>query len=417
MFNVIHARKIIVDKAKGWGGIADVAAHNSRENYYDENLSRLVDETGNEVPVPDYLNPDFCKDENLKAMQLTNQQEQLSSEVVKKREKLIKNLKRKPQKNAAEAIEFNISASPEFKGDWLAYFGEAEKFLRKKYGEYCVQFAVHTDESTPHMHCLFVPIVRNKDGTEKYSSSEFLGGREGLRQLQTEFWEQVGKKFELERGVEGSRARHGGAKEFRQKQQQLKKDYEILKSEQVKLAKEKSDFADKKNKWYDEKFAKDAAQKAKEEELTRLQKTLIDERTVLSERSRKLREDETSLNARTAEFEASEAAFDVEKKEFYRKVEFDSNATKVAAKMILEGNYTEQTSPKTLLGVLKGIAKNYQQLVSEFLKAPLEKLEEKCRQARESGCKNLLECVNREVKQQQKPKKRLEADKNIGFYR
>lgn len=122
------------------------------------------------------------------------------------------NLKRKPQKNAAYAIEASFSASPEwFEGKEIGQkdrmFDGFLNWAKERFGaQNILQAAVHYDETTPHMHLLMVPIVQTEKGA-KYSSSEFLAGREGLRQIQTDLAAYM-KPFGLSRGVEGSKARH-----------------------------------------------------------------------------------------------------------------------------------------------------------------------------------------------------------------
>jgi hypothetical protein len=122
-------------------------------------------------------------------------------------------LKRKPQKNAAAGIEFVVTASPGSltkASDWQRYFEDTKKWLSSRYGvENVIQATTHFDEKTPHMHILMVPIIADREnGGNRYSSSDFLGGREGLRSLQTDLADEIGKKYGLERGSEGSLARH-----------------------------------------------------------------------------------------------------------------------------------------------------------------------------------------------------------------
>lgn len=284
MFQVIHARKIKTET-----GLKNVAAHNSRENIYDKNGNLFSD-----IEPPCWLNTELTQDDFERLGQITNLPEQYSKNVLKKREALCKLLKRKPQKNASAGIEFVVSASSDFKGDWNKYFGEAEKFLRGKFGDNCIQFATHYDESTPHMHVLFVPILetKNKKGEtiKKYSSSEFLGGRDGLSQLQTDFYNQVGKNFGLERGEAGSRATHGNARDFQKKINELEKrelavkeneKQQILLQENLKKIQEE--------------------QKAGKLELDEREKTLSDERESLSERSKSIEQEKTRLNEKDAE--------------------------------------------------------------------------------------------------------------------
>jgi hypothetical protein len=193
---VAHCRKVqtIV-------GLAAVGRHNCREAVYDEQGRPLGE-------LPEYItHPERAG---------MNEGERCgSSAILKNRTDRIReaDLTRKPQRNASAAVEVSISASPEwFDGrkpeDWSKYFRDARKFLTEKYGkENLLHWTVHYDEKSPHMHVLFTPIVEGKAGL-KYTSSEFLGGRQGLRELQDEIAAKVGAKWGLERGVEGSGARH-----------------------------------------------------------------------------------------------------------------------------------------------------------------------------------------------------------------
>ncbi len=94
-----------------------------------------------------------------------------------------------------------------FKGmgtmEQYAFFEDCTRFFAEKYGkEYMLSAVVHVDETTPHLHLNFVPI---NDGR---LSSKSLFDRHKLAELQTELWEQVGKKYGLQRGKENSQATH-----------------------------------------------------------------------------------------------------------------------------------------------------------------------------------------------------------------
>jgi hypothetical protein len=88
------------------------------------------------------------------------------------------------------------------------YFKESKQFIRDKYGDHVIATAIHFDERTPHLHVLCVPLVDNGKGGIKFSSNEFIGGRNQLRQAHTDFFRQVGEHLGLRRGTEGSRATH-----------------------------------------------------------------------------------------------------------------------------------------------------------------------------------------------------------------
>jgi len=122
----------------------------------------------------------------------------------------------KRRKDAVLCIEYLITASPEWfktssEKERLKYFNDAIAWLRNRHGaENVVCINLQLDESTPHLCCYVVP--RTKDG--RLSAKDFLGGRAKLIAMQTEFWEQVGKPVGLQRGLEGSTAKHTTAKQY-----------------------------------------------------------------------------------------------------------------------------------------------------------------------------------------------------------
>ena len=71
--------------------------------------------------------------------------------------------------------------------------------------EFIVSAKVHLDESTPHLHILFIPVVHKKDknGNEisKIACSEYWKGKDSYKKLQDNFYSYMIKSgFNLERG-------------------------------------------------------------------------------------------------------------------------------------------------------------------------------------------------------------------------
>lgn len=71
--------------------------------------------------------------------------------------------------------------------------------------EFIVSAKVHNDETTPHLHIVYIPVVHTKDkkGKEinKIACSEFWKGRESYKVLQDKFYNYViSNGFDLERG-------------------------------------------------------------------------------------------------------------------------------------------------------------------------------------------------------------------------
>ena len=119
----------------------------------------------------------------------------------------------KRRKDAVLCIEYMITASPEFfkeGGNAKAYFETAHDWLVAKHGaENVVTTTIHMDETTPHMAAYVVPL--DEKGT--LNAKKFLGGRDKLSQMQTDFANYVAK-FGLERGIKGSKAKHTSIKEY-----------------------------------------------------------------------------------------------------------------------------------------------------------------------------------------------------------
>jgi hypothetical protein len=115
----------------------------------------------------------------------------------------------KRRKDAVLAVEYLMTASPEW---WEtattqqqdAFFSRSMAWLADKYGAINIFAAtIQLDEKTPHLSAFVVPIT--PDG--RLSAKEFIGNRHLMRHDQTSFAEKV-KDLGLERGIEGSKARH-----------------------------------------------------------------------------------------------------------------------------------------------------------------------------------------------------------------
>lgn len=98
------------------------------------------------------------------------------------------------------------------------YFKESYKFVcnyNNLEEKYIVSAAVHLDETTPHMHLVYIPVIHTKDkegkNIDKICCRDFWKGRDSYRQLQNAFHKYITSKgFDLERGlpVEETGAKH-----------------------------------------------------------------------------------------------------------------------------------------------------------------------------------------------------------------
>lgn len=183
-----------MSKVKGAGSVAGKSAHNYR-----------LGEVPNADPQRAYLNKEYI-----------NTQRDLAPAIEARiNEAGITRIRH----DAVKGMEFILTASPErFKrdesgqvvgdmrnGKWVA---ENLRFMQEKYGKNLVAFTLHQDEKTPHIHAVVVPITA--DG--RLSAKELFNPKT-LRQLQTDY-AQAMKPFGLERGTEGSRARHVSMKQI-----------------------------------------------------------------------------------------------------------------------------------------------------------------------------------------------------------
>lgn len=122
--------------------------------------------------------------------------------------KQIKEAGVKEKKDSVVMITGVYTASPEFfekcsREEMEKYFQDCLAFHIK---EYCqgneqrlLNAVVHLDETTPHMQVASVPIIEDEKGLH-LSAKIIMGNRSTYRLRQDRFFEEVGKKYDLERG-------------------------------------------------------------------------------------------------------------------------------------------------------------------------------------------------------------------------
>lgn len=126
-------------------------------------------------------------------------------------------LPEKRRKDAVLAIEYLITASPEAmqgktREEQDAYFRDSLQWLKDRHGAQNIVYAgIHRDELTPHMYAYAVPI---DEASGRLNAKKWLGGAKALANMQTEFANVVGSGHGLERGIEGSKAKHQRVKTF-----------------------------------------------------------------------------------------------------------------------------------------------------------------------------------------------------------
>lgn len=122
----------------------------------------------------------------------------------------------KKRSDAVHAFEVLLTASPEAFDhlDLAKWKKENIKWLHKQFpGCKIVGACLHLDESTPHIQCIIVPTETAKDGTLKLNCKKHLGGAAKLSSMQTSYGKAMAS-FGLERGLEGSGAKHTTIAQF-----------------------------------------------------------------------------------------------------------------------------------------------------------------------------------------------------------
>ena len=130
--------------------------------------------------------------------------------------------KRKIRIDAVHAVEFLLTASPEyFRPNNPAEYGsydqerldrwqqETVNWLRQKYGDKIVRAEIHLDEATPHIHAYLVPI----DERGQLNCKGIFGGRTQMCALQDSYAAAM-QPLGIERGIKGSTAEHTAVKEY-----------------------------------------------------------------------------------------------------------------------------------------------------------------------------------------------------------
>lgn len=262
-------------------------------------------------------------------------------------------LPKQRRKNAVFGLNFIVTTSEEFssKAEELAFYDQARNYISKNFGR-VVGWAIHRDETSTHMQVVTIPLV---DG--KLNARQLIGGdRNRMKRIQTDFYEQVGKKFGLKRGqdVEQTKAVH---KTVEQKHRE------------------------------------------KEKELKQREKALQERENSVLQREKQLENDLSLLNEKMARFEYDRA--------------FDERAERVVQSMCEEGKFNENSKPRDLIGALRQIVKGFaktQEKLNKLLKSPLDTVFSWVADAKARGCSDLFSYFQQ--KEQERKKQQQQKEQN-----
>lgn len=199
------------------GNLNGIQRHNQREN---EN----------------YSNIDIDKSKTALNYDLINQGNISYSKSVKSLIEANRASERALRRDATVYCECIISSDSNFfkelsLSEQKKFFEESLNYIKNKIGEKnVISGIVHLDESTPHMHLGFVPLIENTLSAKKLINRQFL------REVQSELPNLLKDKgFNIERGKEKSKTKHVDTKEYKVK---LEKEIEQLEISKKKLEEE-----------------------------------------------------------------------------------------------------------------------------------------------------------------------------------
>lgn len=117
-------------------------------------------------------------------------------------------------------------------------------FLKKYFGDNCVYSILHMDETTPHFHCLIVPVMLNKKGELYLNNRFYFNGKDKMAQWQDSYTNAMCESFPnlFKRGIRGSKATHVDLKTF---YSLVKEDLDELNTESI-LANAKENYINRK---------------------------------------------------------------------------------------------------------------------------------------------------------------------------
>lgn len=191
----------------------------------------------NERKNTNYSNKDINKQNSIKnySIKSINTSYQKAFKILKEQY----NLKGQIKKVSNVMCELIITSDKNFfdligENETKRYFQMAYDFVKdyQNLGEqYIVSAKVHLDETTPHLHIVFIPVIHKFDKksgkmADKISCSEFWKGKDSYKKLQDSFYKCVKDNgFDLERGKTNN-VEHLSTEKLKQIT-----DYESIKSE------------------------------------------------------------------------------------------------------------------------------------------------------------------------------------------
>ena len=147
-------------------------------------------------------------------------------EFMKKRCEEFKILKRK---DVNWLVSWVITMPADYTGNKALFFREAYNFMENRYGKDNVVSAyVHLDETSPHMHFCFVPVIFDKKKQEYKVNAKQCINKVELKQIHPEMQEYLENKLQTKVNI-----LNGATAEGNKTIDQLKKEEKINKEKNI----------------------------------------------------------------------------------------------------------------------------------------------------------------------------------------
>lgn len=193
-------------------GLGAIGAHNNREKEaYQSNPDIDLSKCADNITLVD------CPNYHTKYMQIVAPYKKQHDEKQKiERETRKKSFsKMLDDSNSVVADEMLFTSDPDFfedksKEEIITWAEKCMEFVYKDIGyikEQILSATIHMDETTPHLHCVVVPLIQKYDKrtkTEKFTINKknYIKSNFYLSFLQDKYWERlVNAGYDLDRGI------------------------------------------------------------------------------------------------------------------------------------------------------------------------------------------------------------------------
>lgn len=164
----------------------------------------------NNMPVPDNIKEHEKYGNNVHGV-MVNGNDSENKSILSALERRLAFLGISPRKNSVKALEYVLALSPDVKTSYDKHYSASgmldnlTKFVTEKHGfDNVLSISQHFDETNPHVHIIVTPVQekvkkwKNRHGSgekKEYTlaARDFTGGREKLREMQTDFFNHVNK--------------------------------------------------------------------------------------------------------------------------------------------------------------------------------------------------------------------------------